>query len=283
MKRVICILLILIISSSITGCSVFKNPKNSWDKANAKVVKTEQKLTANDKEIINQAKQYIFAADISLKADKNPNKNSIIAESFADRAILTLGPPTMDESSVLRTMVNNLLATNKQIVAKGERQLANLDAQLADLQNINNKLQETLNTAEAKVFRIGETNSAMANKWNMLMRVFWWTVYAIIAAFVIKILSIILPPPYNSVFGIVDYILGGLIRFIFKLAPKAMETAKVVKVDYQTALNHVVTSIEDVKAKNPLSSSPLINELKSNTDENSKKLITQTKQNLGYI
>ena len=117
-KNVIYILLILSIIVG-PGCAVFKNPQGSWEKANAKVDKIEQKITANDKEIVNQAKQHVFAADTSLKLDKNPNRNSLVAESFTERAMLTLGPPAVDETARLRVMVANLISTNQQIIKKG--------------------------------------------------------------------------------------------------------------------------------------------------------------------
>jgi hypothetical protein len=239
----------MIISSLLVGCALFRDPTGSWNKATDKVEAVQKAIDKNEDARTTAARNYVYATQVVLKDDPSTNRHHEVASDLNEKALVTLGPPSMADVVYLQAMVKNLLATNTAIIIRGEQQLAELDNTVIALQKANAKLQLNLEKAEQKVLDVGTTNAGFASKWTTLMKFFWWIVYAFVGAIIIKILAVLVPAPYNSFFGIIDYVIGGFIRFIFKLAPKAMETAKVVGTEYKVAMEHVVTSIEDAKTK----------------------------------
>lgn len=283
----------LLLVLTLAGCALFRNPDKAWTKATAKVEAVQAKIDANKDDTIEKGRNYVYGVKLALDADPSTNRSYQVAYLLNGKAIEVLGTPKMEDANALRAMVANLMATNRLVIERGQRQLAAMDEQVITLQKQNEQLVERLDKANDKLIAVGTENAGYASKWTTIVKFVWYAIYFVIAAFVFKILAVVVPPPYNSIFGIVDFVLGGIVRFVFKLAPKAMETAKVVTQDYKTGLEHVVTSIEDAKTKIDAKNAPdgtqsagltqLKTELKTNTDAITKTLINRTKEELGYI
>jgi hypothetical protein len=271
-----------------SGCALFRNPTGSWDKATAKVEATQHKVEANERAIADQGKNYVYATKLALQADPSTNKYHKIETQLNDKAVATLGAPSMSEIVELEAMVSNLLSENQKLMEKGQKQLADQDEQVAILQAQNIALQDKLGAAEKKLVDVGTVNAGYASKWTSLVKIFWWIVYGVIAVFVIKILSAVLPPPYNSIVSIVSVPIGLVIKGIQGMIPEAKQAAGVVaKQTYDTTkltLSHIIEAIEDMKMKEPEKAAALVPYLNNVTSkETTRPVITEVKRELGYV
>lgn len=290
MKRITRDLFIVFLCFSVifAGCAYF-SPAAKQSRAEAKVEATKAKIDVKYDETIDVAKGFVYATDYSLKLSPDTNKYTEIAREMSSRAIETLAPIDKVDILKMRAIVDGLASTNKQIIARAQSMLQEKDNEIVILQNQISKYEKTLKENESKFIEVSRENSYLANKWVALKRIFYWIIYGFIFFVICKFLSVLLPPPYNSVFGIFDYLIGGIIRLIFKAAPKAMETAKVVSNKTETALQHVITSVQDIKEQTRAAKQSSIEldrlntELSKNTDEETKVLITEMKRKLGYI
>jgi hypothetical protein len=280
---------IIIIASMLTftSCALFRNPFKDWNKATDKQAQVEKKIEKNDDETVKKGINYVYANKLALDADPSTNKYHHVESMMTDKALLTLGPPTMQDENAIRLMVSNLLSEDKAIILKGEKQLAEMDAKVIYLQEQNSKLQDSLAKAEQKVLEVGKTNSGLAQKWADLVRYFWYVIYIIIAGFVIKILAAVVPPPYNSIISIISLPLGLVIKGIKAFVPEATEAAGVIASktyeNTQLALKHVVESIEEHKKNNPEEAKKLLAILTDTTSkEVTRPIIDATRKELGY-
>lgn len=272
------------ICSSLTGCSIFKNPLGSWNKAETKVATAAEKIDNNNERIITEGRNYVYATHLALKADTSTNKYHALETQMNDRAVSVLGSPAIDKVAQLESMVGNLLSENQKLVNKGESQLSVFDLNTAKLQSENTSLQAKLENAQKKLEDVGTTNSSMAQKWNTLVSYMWYFIYLIIFVAAVKILSVVLPPPYNSIVGIVAIPIGFLIKMVHSLIPEAKAAAGVVNKEYKTATEDLVTVIQKLKESHPELHTEISSTVLSNTDSTtSAKAINESKQNLGIV
>lgn len=268
----------------LSGCSMFRNPLSSWNSANKKVDSIEQKVQVNEDKTVNQAKQYVFAADLTLRSDPNPNKFNFLAQDFTGKTITTLGQPTMEETIMLRKMVSDLLSTNQQIIAKGQKNLAALDKQLIELQEENVNLQTSLVQAQTKLETVGTANAGLAQKWATLLKFFWGAVYLVIGIFVLKIISAVLPPPWNSIVGLAAVIPAFFIKVVGSLIPEAKTMAGVVSKNYKTSTEDLVTVIQKLKESHPELHTEISEKVYSNTDSDTSAVaINEAKKTLNIV
>lgn len=274
------------------GCAYF-SPSAKQNRAEIKVEKTKEAIFTSEEEILKEGKAFVYAIDYSLKLSPDTNKYTEIAREMSSRAVETLSPIEKADIIKMRAIVDGLASTNKQILARAQSMLEEKDSEIVVLQNQISDYKEILKKNEAKFVEVSRESASLAQTWWTIKRILWWGVYIFIAFIICKFLVVLVPPPYNSIFGIFEYIIGGFIGMIFKLLPKAKETAKVVSSDVQVALNHVVESIEETKTKvnsrNALTGAKsmgleqLKNELNTITDSSSKSVIIDTKKTLGYL
>lgn len=268
----------------LSGCAFFHNPLGAFNKAEDKKAAVQKKLDKNDDETVDAGKKYIYGTKLALAADPSTNKAHVVATDLNDKAIAVLGQPSLEEINNLKQMVNNLLATNKAIIIKGEKQLADLDSEVIDLQSQKVSLEGKLDTAEKKLTAVSLSNAGLAQKWATLTKIFWGIVYFFIAAFVIKILAAIVPPPYNTFVGIIAVPFGLITKAIHACIPEAKVVAGVVSKDYQTATEHLVSAIQDIKTQNPSIAPQIAATVVANTDSTtSAAIINTTKTALGIV
>lgn len=281
------ILILAAMLSLGTGCVLFRNPDKSWDKATAKQVAVENKIQKNENKQLQEGRNYVYATKLALEADPNTNQFHAIETKLNDKAGVVLGPPTMEDENALRVMVANLLSTNQSLIAKGEKQLAERDARVIDLQQENAALRGKLEKAEAKVIEVGTTNAAYASSWTTLMKFVWGAIYLVIGVFVIKLLAVVLPPPYNSIVGLIAVPIGIITKALHAFVPEAKKTAGVVASQVydntKLTLEHIITAFEEAKTRKPDVMKELSPFLKEETSsEISRPLITDIKRELGY-
>jgi len=282
------LLIIVMVVPMLSGCAMFRNPLGSWNKATDKADAAAAEVQKNEDKQVDSARNYVYGTQLALEANPQTNRATEVASSLNERAMLTLGPPEMESALKLQAMVDNLLSTNKAIILKGEKELANMDAQIVDLQKENASLQLKLDKAEQKVESIGQVNAGLAQKWASLVKIFWWIVYGVIAVFVIKILSVVLPPPYNSIVSIIAVPIGLVIKGIHGIVPEAKKAAGVIAEgtynNTKQTLQHIITAIEEAKRDKPETVKEIVPYLQQETSsEVSKPLITDVKRELGYV
>ncbi len=285
-RVLLCVLMVL----GLSGC--LSNPFSKWTTATKKVETTQDKIQKNEDSTVEAVKSYNYGVKLSLDLDPAPSKYSTLASDFNNKSVAILGSPSLQEINDLKIMVSSLLSTNAKIIAKGQEQLNELDQKVYRLQSEKIELGVKLDNAEKRLVEVGGLNSKIASTWTSIKRVGWWILWAVIGYGVFRVLGAVCPPPYNSAFGIIDFVIGGFIRGVFKLIPKAMDGAKVVGQEYKETVNQLVESIEtskvkveaqnEVLGKKSVGLETLKTELNTNTDAKTKAVISQTKQDLGY-
>jgi hypothetical protein len=284
MNKLINLILLIGMLSMGSGCAVFKNPFKSWTKATTKVEDVQKKVDNNQDQITDQGKNYVYATKLALQADPSTNQYHQVETQLNDKAVATLGTPTMDQIVMLEAMVKNLLSTNQELVAKGQKQLAKQDEIVANLQEDNKNLQTKLDTANKKLVDVGTANSGLAQKWNNLVKFFWYFVYLIIFVVVIKILAVVLPPPYNSIVGIIALPIGLFTKLLHALVPEAKAIAGVVAAEYKTGTQDLVTTIQKLKEAHPELRHEITAAVIANTDSNTSAIaINKAKSDLGIV
>lgn len=284
MNRIICIVLLLGIMYGGSGCALFRNPLKSWTKAETKVEEKQKKIDTNQDAITDQGKNYVYATKLALQADPSTNVYHKVETQLNDKAVATLGPPDMAEIVRLEAMVNNLLSTNQALVTQGQKQLATQDALVVNLQTQRDSLQGQLDTAQAKLTKVGTENAGLAQKWATLVKIFWWIIYGIIFVFVIKILAVVLPPPYNSIVGIIAMPIGIVTKLLHSLVPEAKAVAGVVSAEYKTGTQDLVSIIQKLKEAHPELRKEIGDAVYAGTDSTTSAIaINKAKSDLGIV
>lgn len=284
MKQFFNILLLSAILFGGSGCALFRNPTKSWTKATTNVEEKQKALDANQDATVEQSKNYVYATKLALQADPATNRYHEVETKLNDRAVATLGTPQMEEIVKLEAMVKNLLSTNQQIIIKGEKQLAEQDSVVKDLQSENTDLKAQLGDAQEKLVKVGTTNAGLAQKWATVMKIFWWCVYGAIFIVVIKVLAVVLPPPYNSIVGIIAMPIGIITKLLHSLVPEAKAVAGVVSAEYKTGTQDLVSIIQKLKESHPELRKEIGDAVYAGTDSTTSAVaINKAKSDLGIV
>lgn len=285
MQKCIRFFIVLLFSLTLTGC--FSNPLSKFKSASEKVADTQDKKAKVEEKVSDKAKNYVFAADYALSKEVEPSKEVKVAKEMTGLSLSISGPPALKESLEFKNIVDGLLATNAAKIKLAEEQLSKKNQEVVGLQGQISVLQDKLTTAEKIKDKIASENSGLANKWNTLTRIFWIVVWTICVAAILHILSFIIPPPYNSVFSIISLLIGGFIKILMSLAPKAKEVANLVSKEShelsETTLKHLVGAIQEIR-KDPEVADKVDSVLKDFTSkETSRNKIIEVKKTLGHI
>lgn len=236
------------------GC---KSPLASWLKNEKNQDKQEQKIEKNKEESIEKAKSFVHGTGTALSLNPEPNKYTDVAETLNKRAGLTLGEPSYNNALVMDNIVSGLLSTNAQIKSKAEKDLQSKDKEVMVLQTELEKLQNKLNKIQEEKDKLGLEASTLAEKWTRLLRwikiIVWGGIIGVVLLFVSQVLSVILPPPYNSLFSATALLIGTIGRAVFKLIPNAKSYANVVpKNEFDTSektLFALVNGLQKIRHK----------------------------------
>jgi len=280
MKKTLQFLCILMLVAGLAGCA---NPFKAWNKATNKVATAQVQLDKNEDNTVNQAKNYIYATKVVLSADPSTNRFHELETTFNDKALLTLGPPTMQDAVILQKMVENLLSTNKALVAAGNKMAATYDSQVVTLQNENALLLNQIEVAHKKVEQVGENNASMALKWHNLISYLWWAVYIVIGFTVVRIVTAVLPPPYNSLGIIVSLPVSIISKMIHMLVPDAQKLAGLVSEDYQKTTSQLIEALQTLKNQHPELHNEISATVANSVDSTLSKTLNQAKADLKII
>lgn len=283
MKHLRVFLLSFFLLFSTSGC--FNNPLRNLQSANTKVEAATHKKEKAEEKISEKAKNYTFGADYALSLDTSPSKESIVAKEMTGLSLAVSGPPPMEEVTDYKGIVDGLLSTNNAKIKKSEAELAAKNKEVEVLQTKLVGLEDKLVKAESDKEKVVNENTDLASKWAKLTKIFWIVVYVAVFGLIAHILNLILPAPYNSIFGIVSAILGLFTKGIIKIAPAAKETAGLISKEVhdtsKEALEHLVAAIEDARTKGNLADKldPFLRD--HTTKDGSREVIKDTKRELG--
>jgi hypothetical protein len=131
---------------------------------------------------------------------------------------------------------------------------------------------------------VGTVNAGYASKWTTLIKFFWYAVYMVIGVFVIKILSVVLPPPYNSIVGIIALPIGIVTKLLHSMVPEAKAIAGVVSAEYKTGTQDLVTIIQKLKDTHPELRKEIADAVYAGTDSTTSAIaINKAKSDLGIV
>jgi hypothetical protein len=215
-------------------------------------------LTSNRGAQVEQASKHVFAAGVALETETNRTPAIQVASEFAELAQLTLGSPSVSEVTVLRNMVFGLLSTNAELQVAAHVTKQKLLGDISALQEKQKKLEKQLVEAEAKRDADYQIAAEKAGKYEWWVNKIKWIIGIVCGSLLLSILlpalSVAFPvlSPFASIFNAV---FGGITRSIFRIAPRAMESAGVVAgsayaLSERTAADLVV-AIDNLKKKKP--------------------------------
>jgi hypothetical protein len=279
LKFFLCTFLVVI----LTGC--IGNPLKKFNSATEKVVAVQEKKEKVEDKVAEKAIPYTFGAQYSLGKEENPSQPVTVAKNLLDSSLTITGPPSFKDSLEFKQIVDGLLATNQVIVKAAETKLVAKNQEVIGLQGQISVLEQKLGIAEKVKEKIAQENSSMANKWAFLKKIFWWSVW--IAGFFIlsQILSTVLPAPYGSVFGVLSFLGGLIIKGISSIIPKAKEFGGVVSSQAynlsEKTLKELVKSIQEIRRDEELAAKidPIL--LDKTNAEDSRLKIKEIKTQLG--
>lgn len=211
---------ILLLGLTLSGC-VFHNPFKSWVKAQNRVAIAQTNLTSVDRTIKNDGAKYLYGTKLALAASPT-NQATELAADFNDKAIGVFGAPSPNDITALQNMVDNLLSSNKTLIAQGEKDKAALNNQVTKLQSHETSLQSKLANAEANLQKVGLSNAKLAAKWARIVHLFWTGIYLILAVIVLRVVTIFLPPPYNAISIVISVPCTWVVRFITWAVPEVI-------------------------------------------------------------
>jgi hypothetical protein len=277
------ILPIILLGLITNGCVLFRNPLKSFEKSEDKVSSLNTKLQSTTNDLVKSAGTYVYATKIALDSNTNSNASTEIAKDFNNKSIAILGPPSIEDINKLKLMVDNLLSTNKLIVLRGQKELAEMDNKVIDLQEENKKLQEKLGNAEIKAKKVFEENSGLAQKWSNLMKWIWYVIYGFLFVTILRIIAAACPPPYNSVVQVLAVPFTLVIHGIKMIIPEAISAAGWVNKEYKTATGDLLSAIQNIKVSNPDIHSNISTTVASNTSDSAIHVINSTKAEKGIV
>jgi len=278
----------ILIAAILFGCSTPSQKKESLEK---KKEATSSKIETNRVAQIKQGAGMSDAALHILTKHPAPTIYDDVAKMSLETSLLSFQaadvmPPSY-ELLKYRKMVEDLVSTNEVLKLSASNQMNQVRSQLAATEKREQGLLSDLDKLQAKLDQVNAENAALATTWSSLKRIFWWCVWVVGGLFVLRIVATVVPPPYNSIGYILDYVLGGVIRMIFAVFNKAKETAKVVSADVHTltenTLKQVVGVVQEARHKDPAVKAIMDPMLLAETDKDTTRLkITEIKKDLGY-
>ncbi len=255
----------------LVGC--FSLPSAKQSAAEKKTAQIEQSISKNEDFRLEAIKSYNYGVQYSLSLEPNPSKNVQVAQNLNDKSLVVSGPPSFKNAEDFKQIVNGLVSTNKAEVTKAENDLRLRDLQVVRLQAELGSLNSKLNKQEEANTTLARANAKLGDFLARIYHYIYWIAGIIVFLIIIHILSLILPPPYNSIFSLVSGIFGLFGKMLFAIAPKAKVFAGVVGADVGKTLDHVVASIQTVRETDPVTFAKIEPILKEKTDEVSKPII----------
>ncbi len=278
------VLNIVLAAALLVGC--FSLPSVKLDKQEAKIDKVEKKIDDNKNLSSLASTAYVWGAHYALSKDPEPNPYTSIAYDLTGKSLIITGSPNMKDANDFRKIVDKITSTNLVENKEGVTLLAAKDREIERLQLANQKLTKDKDAAEEKYKKIAEENSGYADIIARVKRIFYWCAFIFGGLFLLRFFAVFIPPPYNTLGLIPDFIFGGLFRMGSKVLPASLGAAKVVcSESYDTTektLQQLVKAIQEAK-KDPSVKEALDPILKDATEETTRMRIIEEKAKLKMI
>lgn len=266
MKKTVFLGVFLIIF--VSGCAYW-SPASKQARIEAKLNKAEKSVDTNKDKQIEKAAGYISGTKTALSYETNKSPAVRIAADLNEIAG-TIIPPSVSQVVEFKQIVEGLLSTNELIRANAEKKLDSKNAEIVGLQSKLIDLEKKLEKTEAKRDEIATENARMANIWFRIKQIGYWIAILCGILLISHVLSLVLPVPYNSIFGILSGLLGGAGKVVFGLAPAAKSFAGVVSEKSFNLLhataNDIVNAVQELKEKDKEAYSKLKPLLEKHTD-----------------
>lgn len=268
-----CILLSLVFV--LTGCWGPLSKNNSAEKA---VEKAKVALAKNKDEQVDRSKGYFWGSGYSLSQVTNPPPEVKIAKDLNDKGMAIVGPPSIQEINEFKSIVDRLLSDNEKVRIGAQNDLKAKDSEIISLQSQVAGLEKKVDQKEQERKEIAAENARYANTWVNIKRVFYWGLWICIGVMVLRVVCAVIPPPYNSIGYVVDFIFGGIGKIIFGVFSKAKDAAGVVSKQTHdlthNALVDLVGAINEIKKDKPdLFNEILRPKLDNHTDKDTTRVL----------
>lgn len=237
---------------ALTSC---RTPQQKQESAQQKVLDKALAIAKNEATQKDHGRDYAYAGLFALRQDPAPSEYSRLSIDCLSKSMNLMGEPDFGETKRLQEMVNGLLSTNAELRASATAQFEVKDAQIVSLQTKETGLRTQLGTLQKKLEAVNAENASLASTWVRLKHIGWWFFWIFVGGFIIRLVLTALPPPYNGIGYVFDYIIGFIQRGVFKMMPKAKETAGVIGQEAHDlvagTLTSVTTAIEALKKSHP--------------------------------
>lgn len=281
---------LLIVALLGTGCSTVTKYRSI--KELQRVEEAKQKLAANETARLEKGRDFAYGTAKALDKICTPSPEVKVAKVLNDRAMLTLGTPDSQTALRLQQMVDDLLSLNEDLRKRGAADLAARDAAIAKLELKSKNLEHSVENAEDARDDKFVTNANKASQWDeensfinsinpfhdlwkFVKKMFVLLLIVGVVGVLLKVLAMFFPA-LKPLSALVDVVLGGFGKAIFRLAPTAKAAAGVVAAETHAAatqaLTKTVAALQDLRYDN----TPEIKQLIDTTLEKHHDDITRT-------
>jgi hypothetical protein len=275
------ILFICLITLFIGGCAGFtaisgNNSQKKLENAQSEIDAVHNQLDKNNAEKAYAASTFATGTARALEKVTNAPVEIKIAKDMNDRVLSILGNPYLDDQNKIKQIVDELSSQVEKVRKQGEKQLAEKDEEVADLQvqrdDLKVKIKQKVDEFNALANNIAEkndANQAIVDKCNSffgLGAVFYGLkrfitsclLFLLIGAIVflaIKMLSNIYPP-VAAAMGVFNMGMSLVLHTIKTITPEAFHISGFTSTNdsnqYKDVLYKTVDTIETMKSHEKL-------------------------------
>jgi len=256
---------LLIVALMGTGCSTVT--KYRTVKELQRVEEAKQKLADNETARLEKGRDFAYGTGKALDKIVTPSPEVKVAKVLNDRAMLTLGTPDSQTALRLQQMVDDLLSLNEELRKRGAADLAARDAAIAKLELKSKNLEHSVENAEDARDDKFVTNANKASQWDeensfinsinpfhdlwkFVKKMFVLLLIVGLLGVLLKVLAMFFPA-LKPLSALVDVVLGGFGKAIFRLAPTAKAAAGVVSAEAhevsEKTLTALVKTVQDMR------------------------------------
>jgi len=277
MRKIYLFLFVVSLALSLCGCvSLFGSKRNANEKklqaAATQVSNVKDDLNKNDKEKIYVASTMAVGTDRALTKVTNTAVDIKVAKEMNDRVISILGSPHLDDQNKIKKIVDQLTSEIQAERNKGEKALAEKDAEIIDIQNSRDELRVQMKVKTEEYNQLAVSVAAKAdnyketvdkcNSWFGLGAVFYGVkrlfttclVFIIISGIVFILIRVLAAsnPMIGAAYGIFNSA-GSILLHVFKgILPGSFHSIGMVwKSDrdkYKNVLIKLVDVTEEMKS-----------------------------------
>jgi hypothetical protein len=270
MKKEI-IALVFLTAVLIGGCSTWHpfTKQTSVDKLaeqSKKIDAVKSQLSMNSAEKAYAASTFAAGTDRALSKVTNAPVEVRVAQEMNDRVLSILGNPYIDDQNKIKKIVDALTSQIEQVKMQGEKELAQRDIEVADLQVQRDKLKDNIktkvdeyNTLAEQVAHDNDKNKAVVdqcNSWFGLGAVFYGLkrfvssclIFLLIGAIVFLAIKILANsfPPLAAAMGIFNMVGSLALHTIKSITPGAFKAANFIPTDTSNKYKEVLIKMIDV-------------------------------------